>query len=90
MKTIKLLLIGLIVLTSCSKDDNEDINEPKQIIPYCGELVQKRHDILNNCYEIQVKNSHNGGRSTKCIEREEFITLEVGQEYCIEGQFIFI
>ena len=83
MKTLKLLLI-LLLIVSCSKESINETPEPIYV-DHCGTIDWKRVNILNNnCnFEIRVESNFVSGSFFQvCLTESEYLELEVGDEYC--------
>jgi hypothetical protein len=79
MKTIKLLLI-LLLIVSCSKESIED--EQPVFVDNCGLITSKRYVVMTDCYEIKFQSDINGNIVTRCIEEDEWLIIDIGDDYC--------
>lgn len=70
-----------MTLLNCSK---EDVEKDPVYIDRCGEVTQKRYDVLDNCFEILVAiyDAPDNGTFRRCIEQSEWEEIQLGDTYC--------
>jgi hypothetical protein len=78
MNTIKLLLITLL-FASCSADS---IEEEIIYVDNCGSITLKRYVVIDNCYEIRFESNINNTTVIRCIEEQEWLSLNIGDTFC--------